>query len=63
MNRLNWRSAGASLVWCAGILVSTSAQAFCGFYVGKADASLFNDASQVIMAREGNRTEIGRAHV
>jgi hypothetical protein len=32
------------------------AHAFCGFYVGKADASLFNEASQVIMAREGNRT-------
>ena len=58
MNRLTWRSAAASLVWCAGVLVSTTAQAFCGFYVGKADASLFNDASQVIMAREGNRTVI-----
>lgn len=34
------------------------AHAFCGFYVGKADASLFNDASQVIMARHDERTTI-----
>jgi hypothetical protein len=33
--------------------------AFCGFYVGKADAKLFNEASQVILARDGNRTVIG----
>jgi hypothetical protein len=30
--------------------------AFCGFYVAKADASLYNQASQVIIARDGNRT-------
>ena len=35
-----------------------SAEAFCGFYVGKADASLFNEASQVILARDGQRTTI-----
>lgn len=35
-----------------------SAQAFCGFFVGKADASLFNQASQVILARDGGRTTI-----
>jgi hypothetical protein len=34
------------------------AAAFCGFYVGKADAKLFNEASQVILARDGNRTVI-----
>jgi hypothetical protein len=34
------------------------AHAFCGFYVGKADASLFNEASQVILARDGQRTTI-----
>ena len=35
-----------------------SAEAFCGFYVGKADASLFNESSQVILARDGQRTTI-----
>lgn len=29
---------------------------FCGFYAGKADATLLNAASQVVMARDGNRT-------
>ncbi len=32
------------------------AAAFCGFYAGKADAKLFNEASQVVLARDGNRT-------
>jgi hypothetical protein len=38
------------------LLCSFSAQAFCGFYAGKADASLFNEASQVVIARDGPRT-------
>lgn len=29
---------------------------FCGFYAGKADATLFNAASQVVVVRDGNRT-------
>ena len=32
------------------------ALAFCGFYVAKADSSLYNQASQVIIARDENRT-------
>src|ERR1700688_2119930 len=39
-------------------LASLPANAFCGFYVGKADAKLFNEASQVILVRDGNRTVI-----
>jgi hypothetical protein len=39
-------------------LCAAEAQAFCGFYVGKADAALFNKASQVILARDGDRTVI-----
>ncbi|MEO8258977.1 MAG: DUF2330 domain-containing protein [Acidobacteriota bacterium] len=30
--------------------------AFCGFYVGKADTRLFNQASQVVLVRDGDRT-------
>ena len=30
--------------------------AFCGFYVAKADTKLFNQASQVAIARDGDRT-------
>jgi hypothetical protein len=43
-------------------LYARPADAFCGFYVGKADASLFNDASQVIMVRRDNRTVISMAN-
>jgi hypothetical protein len=32
------------------------AQAFCGFYVGRAGAQLYNHASQVVMVRDGDRT-------
>ncbi len=39
-------------------LAPLQAQAFCGFYVGKADSSLFNESSQVILARDGQRTTI-----
>jgi hypothetical protein len=39
-------------------MLPLQAHAFCGFYVGKADSSLFNEASQVILAREGERTTI-----
>lgn len=44
----------------AGALAAVvgSAQAFCGFYVGKADANLFNEASQVIVVRDGDRTVV-----
>jgi len=34
------------------------ARAFCGFYVGKADASLVNHGSQVVMAHHDNKTVI-----
>ena len=38
--------------------LSATAQAFCGFYVAKADTSLFNRASQVVLVRDGDRTVI-----
>ena len=39
-----------------------SAQAFCGFYVAKADTDLFNSASQVVMVRDEDRTVITMAN-
>jgi hypothetical protein len=39
-------------------LASGNALAFCGFFAGKADASLFNEASQVILVRDGKRSVI-----
>ncbi|MGB7814789.1 MAG: DUF2330 domain-containing protein [Methylotenera sp.] len=46
------------LAAAAILLSSTGAQAFCGFFAGKADASLFNEASQVILVRDDKRTVI-----
>ena len=57
--------AGAWLIVVVALALfffSTASAAFCGFYVGKADASLFNEASQVIMVRRDNRTVISMAN-
>jgi hypothetical protein len=35
--------------------------AFCGFYVAKADTKLFNEASQVVMVRDGKRNVLTMA--
>ncbi|MFK7999832.1 MAG: DUF2330 domain-containing protein [Polyangiales bacterium] len=37
-------------------LTPHEASAFCGFYVGGADASLYNDATMVVLMRDGTRT-------
>jgi len=39
-----------------------AAAAFCGFYVSKADAKLYNKASQVVIARDGTRTILTMAN-
>ncbi|NQV86206.1 MAG: DUF2330 domain-containing protein [Woeseiaceae bacterium] len=44
------------------VMVATATQAFCGFYVARADTSLFNKASQVVLVRDGNRTVITMAN-
>ena len=53
-----------SLMLALGVLTAAmlalwppaEAQAFCGFYVGRADAQLYNHASQVVMVHDGDRT-------
>ncbi len=37
---------------------ANKSSAFCGFYVAKADAKLFNKSSQVIIVRDGDKTVI-----
>jgi hypothetical protein len=44
------------------VAVASTAQAFCGFYVARADTSLFNKASQVVLVRDENRTVITMAN-
>ncbi len=44
------------------VIIGATAQAFCGFYVARADTSLFNKASQVVLVRDGDRTVITMAN-
>jgi hypothetical protein len=44
------------------LVVAHPASAFCGFYVAKADAKLFNRASQVVLVRDGDRTVMTMAN-
>lgn len=44
------------------LCLSSTAQAFCGFYVARADTSLFNSASQVVLVRDGDKTVITMAN-
>lgn len=44
------------------VALVTTAEAFCGFYVAKADTSLFNKASQVVLVRDDDRTVITMAN-
>ena len=41
---------------CVAMAWPTTSRAFCGFYVSGADASLYNNATMVVMMREGTRT-------
>ncbi len=41
---------------------SPTVRAFCGFYVAKADAKLFNRASQVVLVRHDDKTVITMAN-
>ena len=51
--RKRWLSAALGLgVW----LASANVEAFCGFYVSGADAKLYNNATQVVLLRDGPRT-------
>jgi len=54
-----------ALVLAAILVAALSGQriwAFCGFYVAKADTKLFNQASQVVLVRDGDRTVLTMAN-
>jgi hypothetical protein len=46
----------------AVLCFTPAAWAFCGFYVAKADTKLYNKASQVVIARDGDRTVLTMAN-
>jgi len=45
-----------ALLLAFALTAAPQAHAFCGFFVGKADAQLFNKSSQVALVRDGDRT-------
>ena len=50
------------LAWIVALLcLPAASSAFCGFYVAKADAKLFNRASRVVIVRDGDRTVLTMA--
>jgi hypothetical protein len=44
------------------VLTARNALAFCGFYVAKADTKIFNQASRVVLVRDGDRTVMTMAN-
>ncbi len=61
---LNWMRVliSTALACLVVFAYSPAVFAFCGFYVSQADASLFNKASQVVIARDGKRTVLTMAN-
>jgi hypothetical protein len=60
----SWTRCVMSIVLAIVMLFTSTAPAwaFCGFYVAKADAKLYNKASQVAIARSGERTVLTMAN-
>jgi hypothetical protein len=52
-----------NLLTLTAIVITSSALAFCGFYVSSGDAKLFNQASQVIIARDSSTSTTDGAEV
>jgi hypothetical protein len=52
----------AAIAANAALTSLAPAHAFCGFFVGKADSTLFNEASKVIMVRSEDKTVISMAN-
>ena len=50
------------LAFVAVVCFAPNAWGFCGFYVAKADTKLYNKASQVVIARDRNRTLLTMAN-
>src|SRR4030081_1053038 len=51
-----------SIVLAFTFFIAATAHAFCGFYVAKGDAKVFNRASQVVLVRDADRTVMTMAN-
>ena len=56
MARSSSALAAAAATLAAALALPQAAHAFCGFYVSGADASLYNNATMVVLMREGTTT-------
>lgn len=56
MKMVNYKWFSASLIMLFSTLIFKQADAFCGFYVAKADTQMFNQASKVVMVRNEDKT-------
>src|SRR5207245_2600120 len=52
----------AVVVGLLTLVLSPRLAGFCGFYVARADTTLFNRASQVVLVRDGDRTVLTMAN-
>jgi hypothetical protein len=52
----------ALAICLAGAFSAPAAYSFCGFYVARGDAKIFNRASKVVMVRDGTRTVLTMAN-
>ena len=57
---MNWKRCLLIVLMLSAI--SNLSWGFCGFFVAKADAKLFNKASRVVIARDGDRTVLTMAN-
>ncbi|MGH9420622.1 MAG: DUF2330 domain-containing protein, partial [Thermoanaerobaculia bacterium] len=51
-----------TVILILAFLAASQAHAFCGFYVAKGDARIFNRASQVVIVRDQDRTVMTMAN-
>ncbi len=54
MTKMKWLM--TALVAASAVAAAPAAEAFCGFYVNGAGGDMFNDATQVVLMRQGTRT-------
>jgi MYXO-CTERM domain-containing protein len=59
---LGWLGSTAALTLATTLVPASEAEAFCGFYVAGADAQLYNNATMVVLMRDGTRTVLSMAN-
>jgi len=61
-SKKQWMGLKAFFTTLALLGLASNAQAFCGYFVAKAGSDLFNQASRVVLVRDGSKTVITMAN-